>query len=147
MRIPPGVESGQRIRLKGKGGPGSNGPNGDLFIRMKIEPHSVFGRQGNHLTITVRITWPEAVLGADIIVPTLDGGEVTLKVPPGTPSGQTFRIKGKGIATRRDVGDLLSRIEVDIPTELNKEQQEAVKALAKTLNSSSTSQDTTDMAG
>ena len=147
VRIPPGIESGQRIRLKGKGGPGNNGPNGDLFIRMKIEPHPVFGRQGNHLTVTVRITWPEAVLGSDVVVPTLDGGTVTLKVPSGTPSGQTFRIKGKGVATKRDIGDLLSTIEVDIPTELNKEQQKAVEALAETFNSDSSSQDTTDMTG
>ncbi|CAI8367158.1 MAG: Curved DNA-binding protein [Acidimicrobiales bacterium AG-410-I20] len=147
VRIPPGMESGQRIRLKGKGGPGSNGPNGDLFIRINVEPHPVFGRQGQHLTITVRVTWPEAVLGSDVIVPTLDGGNVTLKVPAGTPNGQTFRIKGKGVTTSRQTGDLLAKIEVDVPTKLNKKQRSAVEEVSKVLNQSPTSQDTTDMAG
>lgn len=147
VRIPSGVESGQRIRLKGKGGPGSNGPNGDLFIRINVEPHAVFGRQGRHLTITVRITWPEAVLGSDVIVPTLDGGNVTLKIPAGTPSGQTFRIKGKGVTTSRQTGDLLAKIEVDVPTKLNKKQRAAVEEVSKILNQSSTSQDSSDMTG
>ena len=126
------MESGQRIRLKGKGGPGSNGPNGDLFIRINVEPHAVFGRQGRHLTITVRITWPEAVLGSDVIVPTLDGGNVTLK-SSGTPSGQTFRIKGKGVTTSRQTGDLLAKIEVDVPTKLNKKQRPLLKKFQKYL--------------
>ena len=82
-----------------------------------------------------------------MIVPTLDGGNVTLKIPAGTPSGQTFRIKGKGVTTSRQTGDLLAKIEVDVPTKLNKKQRAAVEEVSKILNQSSTSQDPTDMAG
>ena len=97
VRIPAGVSDGQRIRLKGRGTPGANGgPNGDLYVITRVAPHPLFGRTGRNLTLTVPVTYPEAVLGAKITVPTLDGGPVTLKVPAGTRSGRTFRVKGRG---------------------------------------------------
>ena len=105
-RLPAGVSDGARIRLKGKGSPGEQGaPNGDLYIQVKVTPHAVFGRRGQHLTITVPVTFPEAALGAEIRVPTLGGDPVTLRIPAGTTNGRTFRVKGKGIEpVRRVVG-------------------------------------------
>ena len=100
VRIPAGVEDGQRIRVKGRGEPGANGgPAGDLFVIVHVAPHPLFGRAGRNLTLTVPITYPEATLGSAITVPTL-GEPVTLKIPAGTRQGRTFRVKGHGIATR-----------------------------------------------
>ncbi len=131
VRIPAGVQDGQRIRLKGRGGPGRNGgPNGDLYVVAHVEPHPLFGRKGDDLTVTVPITFPEAALGADIKVPTLDGAPVTIKVPPGTRSGRTFRVKGRGVPAARHVGDLLATVEVAVPTKLSNEERKAVEALA-----------------
>src|SRR5690606_3498021 len=97
VRIPPGVQDGQRIRLAGRGEPGvRGGPPGNLYVLVKVRPDDLFGRSGNNLTLTVPITFPEAVLGVDLRVPTLDG-PVTLRVPPGTPSGRILRARGKGI--------------------------------------------------
>ena len=102
VRIPAGVDDGQRIRLKGRGGPGRNGgPAGDLYVTVRVAPHPVFGRKGRDLTLSVPVTFPEAALGTDLSVPTLDGGQVTLRVPPGTRSGRTFRVKGKGVPTSK----------------------------------------------
>src|SRR5215218_3420238 len=92
VKVPAGVKDGQRIRLKGKGGKGDNGgPNGDMFLLVHVEPHPMFGRKGNHLTITVPVAFDEAALGAQIQVPTLDGPPVRIKIPAGTPNGRTFR--------------------------------------------------------
>lgn len=129
-RIPAGVKDGQRIRLKGKGAAGSDGgPAGDLFVTVKVRPHRVFGRTGDNLTLTVPVTFDEAALGAEIKVPTLGGSPVTLKLPPGTPSGRTFRVRGKG-ARRPDgtVGDLLATVEVQVPAVLDRAAREAVEA-------------------
>jgi molecular chaperone DnaJ len=117
VRIPAGVSDGQRIRLRGKGTPGERGgPAGDLYVVVHVQPHPVFGRRGDNLTITVPVTFPEAALGAEIKVPTLGGPAVTLKLPPGTPNGRTMRARGKG-AVRKDGtrGDLLVTIEVVVP--------------------------------
>ncbi|HTY72192.1 MAG TPA: molecular chaperone DnaJ [Actinomycetes bacterium] len=116
-RIPAGVKDGQRIRLKGKGSPGTRGaPNGDLYITVHVASHPLFGRKGDHLTLTVPVTFPEAALGADIAVPTLDGSPVTLRVPAGTSSGRTFRVKGRGVAKHDgSTGDLLVTVEVSVP--------------------------------
>ncbi|MEO3752613.1 molecular chaperone DnaJ [Streptomyces sp. B6B3] len=121
VRIPAGVSDGQRIRLRGKGAPGERGgPNGDLYVVVHVDKHPVFGRRGDNLTITVPVTFPEAALGGEIKVPTLGGGPVTLKLPPGTPGGRTMRARGKG-AVRKDGtrGDLLVTIEVVVPRELD----------------------------
>ncbi len=131
VRIPAGVKDGQRIRLKGRGGPGSGGgAHGDLFVVVKVAAHDVFGRKDKNLTVTVPISFADAVLGAKVSAPTLGGGSVTLKVPPGTPSGKTFRVKGKGVETSKATGDLLVTVEVAVPTTLTDEQRAAVVALA-----------------
>jgi molecular chaperone DnaJ len=130
VRIPAGVADGQRIRLKGKGQPGDRGaPAGDLFVHVTVTRHPVFGRKGDHLTVVVPITYAEAVLGAQVSVPTPDGS-VTLKVPAGTKSGRTFRVKGKGFPTRHGPGDLLVTVEVAVPAELDAKQKEALEAFA-----------------
>ena len=96
-RIPAGVKDGQRIRLKGKGAAGVNGgPAGDLYVTVKVSKHRLFGRKGDNLTLDVPISFDEAALGAEIKIPTLGGGPVTVKVPAGTPNGRTFRVRGKG---------------------------------------------------
>ncbi len=134
VRIPPGVKDGQRIRLKGRGAPGRNGgPAGDLYVIVKVGAHSVFGRSGNNLTIDVPITFAEAALGANVKVPTLDGATVTLKIPPATPTGKTFRVRGRGVSTTKGTGDLLVTVVVDVPTELTDEQRAAVEALADAM--------------
>ncbi|HET7721294.1 MAG TPA: DnaJ C-terminal domain-containing protein, partial [Acidimicrobiales bacterium] len=131
VRVPAGVKDGQRIRLAGRGGPGRNGgPNGDLYVNVRVAEHPLFGRRGDDLTLTVPITFPEAALGAEVSVPTLEGPPVTIKVPAGTRSGRTFRVKGKGLATARRTGDLLVTVEVAVPAKLSKEERRAVEALA-----------------
>ncbi len=131
VRIPAGVRDGQRIRLRGKGASGERGgPSGDLYVTVHVAPHPVFGRRSDNLTVTVPISFDEAALGATIAVPTLDGGTVSLKVPAGTPSGRTFRARGKG-ARRRDgtLGDLLVTVEVQVPRTLNDDERAAVEAM------------------
>lgn len=131
VRIPAGVYDGQRIRLKGKGAPGERGgPAGDLYVRVHVAPHAVFGRKGENLTLSVPVTYPEAALGAEIKVPTLNGAPVTLKVPPGTPNGRTFRVRGRG-APRKDGtrGDLLVTVDVAVPSELDDKTREALQAM------------------
>jgi molecular chaperone DnaJ len=137
VRIPPGVSDGQRIRLKGRGGPGRHGgPNGDLYVVTRVEPHPLFGRRGDDLVITVPITFAEAALGADVKVPTLDGPPVTIKVPPGTRSGRTFRVKGRGVPKAKGAGDLLVTVEVAVPAKLSGEERKAVEALAAATSES-----------
>jgi molecular chaperone DnaJ len=130
VRMPAGVADGQRIRLAGKGSPGGTGaPAGDLFVRVTVTPHPVFGRKGDNLTVTLPITFAEAALGATVSAPTVDG-HVSLKVPAGTPSGRTFRVKGKGVPTKKGTGDLLVTVEVQVPTALGDEERAALEAYA-----------------
>jgi molecular chaperone DnaJ len=130
VRIPPGVKDGQRIRLKGKGGQGQGAPDGDLYLVVHVEKHPLFGRRGDHLTITVPVAFDEAALGATISVPTLDGPAVSIKIPAGTPSGRTFRAKSKGGPTAKGGrGDLLVTIDVQVPAELDDKARAAVEAL------------------
>lgn len=127
-RLPAGVADGQTVRLKGKGEPGVNGgPAGDLFVRVSVEPHPVFERSGDHLTMTLPVTFAEAALGAKVRVPTLDGA-VTLKIPAGTESGTTMRVRGRG-AGGGD-GDLLVTIQVVVPRKLTRTQKKVVEELA-----------------
>ena len=129
-RIPAGVEDGQTIRLKGHGDRGVNGgPPGDLLVRVHVSPHPLFGRHGRDLTLTVPVTFPEAALGADIAVPTLDG-PVTVRIPPGTASGRTLRVRGRGVPSRKGAGDLLVTVEVSVPARLTERQRAAVEQLA-----------------
>jgi molecular chaperone DnaJ len=137
VRIPAGVKDRQRIRLKGRGGSGRNGgPAGDLYVVAHVAPDPLFGRDGNHLTLTVPVTYPEATLGTKVKVPTLDGPPVTLKLPAGTSSGRVFRVKGKGVEGPKGSGDLLVTIEVAVPAKLTKEERAAVEALAETITAS-----------
>jgi len=129
-RIPAGVKEGQRIRLRGKGAPGERGgPDGDLYVTVRVSPHPVFGRKGDNLTVTVPVGFDEAALGAEIKVPTLHGSPVTVKIPPGTPNGRTFRVRGRGV-TRSDAhkGDLLVTVDVHVPARLSDEARAAVEA-------------------
>ncbi|MCW2572389.1 MAG: molecular chaperone DnaJ [Frankiales bacterium] len=131
VRIPAGVKDGQKIRLAGRGAPGERGgPAGDLLVGVHVSPHPLFGRKGDHLTITVPVTYPEAALGANITVPTLDA-PVTLKIPAGTSSGRTFRVRGRGVPKKTGApGDLLVTVEVAVPARLNDEAREALEKYA-----------------
>lgn len=131
VRIPAGVADGSTLRLHGKGAPGrSGGPPGDLLVRIRVTPSPLFGRKGNDLTLTVPITYAEAALGTRLEVPTLDS-TVKLKIPPGTPSGKTFRVRGKGVAAERGrQGDLLVTVEVAVPSKLGKDEKRLLEELA-----------------
>ena len=132
-RIPAGVKDGARIRIKGKGAPGERGgQNGDLYVIVHVTPHPVFGRKGDHLTVTVPITFAEAALGGAITVPVPGGSTVTLKVPAGTTNGRTFRVRGKGVRRKDGTqGDLLATVDVQVPATLTDEAREALERFAE----------------
>lgn len=129
VKIPAGIKDGQKVRQRGKGNAGPAG-NGDLIITVNVKPHEFFQRDGDNIRIHVPVTFAEAALGATIEVPTLDGDTVKVRVPAGTPSGRTLRVKGRGVKTSKATGDLLVTIDVAVPQNLNKEAEEAVKAFA-----------------
>jgi molecular chaperone DnaJ len=131
VRVPAGVADGQRIRLAGHGEPGRNGaPAGDLFVVVHVNPHRVFGRSGDNLTLTVPVTFPELVLGTTLTVPTLDGS-VGLRVPAGTASGRTLRVRGRGVTRKNGrAGDLLVTLQVAVPERLDDQAREALEAYA-----------------
>ncbi len=132
VRIPAGVTDGQRIRLKDRGAPGRNGgPAGDLLVECHVRPHHLFGRDGANLTIRVPVSFPEAALGADIDIPTLDGSRVLLRLKPGTQNGSRHRVKSKGISTPRHTGDLIVTVDVVVPKHLTAEERVAVESLAQ----------------
>ncbi|WP_102509606.1 DnaJ C-terminal domain-containing protein [Sanguibacter massiliensis] len=128
-RIPAGVRDGQKIRLRGKGRPGTGGaPAGDLIITVTVGPHPVFTLDGHNLRVTVPVTFDEATLGAQIEVPTLDGQTVKVKVAPGTPSGRVLRVKGRGVKAAKTTGDLLVTVQVVVPQNLSADARKAVEA-------------------
>jgi molecular chaperone DnaJ len=128
VRIPAGVADGQKVRLTGRGGEGERGgPAGDLLVNVHVTPHPFLGRKDDHLTITVPITFAEAALGANVSVPTLDG-PVTVKIPPGTASGRTLRVRGRGIPGKG--GDLLVTVEVAVPQKVSNEARKHLEAFA-----------------
>ena len=129
VRIPAGIKDGQKVRVRGKGQYGPAG-NGDLMVTVSVKPHDFYTRDGDNLRIHVPVTFPEAALGADIEVPTIDGEKVRVRVPAGTPSGRTLRVKGRGVKHATATGDLLVTIDVAVPKKLSKEAEEAVKAFA-----------------
>ena len=134
VRIPAGVEDGQRIRVKGRGAPGQGmAPPGDLYVVVHVGSHPIFGRSGRNLTMNVPITFPEAALGTTITVPTLDG-KVTVRVPAGTAPGTVLRVAGRGVPSgggrNAKPGNLLVKLDVVVPTELSDEQRAAVESLA-----------------
>jgi molecular chaperone DnaJ len=137
VRIPSGIDDGQRIRLKGRGGPGRNGgPPGDLYVTAKVMPHKIFGRKGLDLTLRVPVTYPEAALGAQVEVPTLDGGPVKLKINPSVPLSKPRRVKGKGVSNGKSTGDLLVTFEVAVPARLSAGERKAIEELAKASDES-----------
>jgi molecular chaperone DnaJ len=130
-RIPAGVADGQRIKITGKGAPGERGgPAGDLYVRVHVKPHPVFGRTGDNLTVTVPVTFAELALGAEVKVPAHRGAPVTVRIPAGTPNGRTFRVQGKGVR-RKDgtTGSLLVTVEVMVPKDLNGKARSAIEDL------------------
>jgi molecular chaperone DnaJ len=130
VKIPAGVRNGARIRLASRGEPGPPGsPPGDLFVVVDVEPHRFFGRRGDDLTVRLPVTYAEATLGANVEVPTLNGA-VKLKVPAGTPTGKTFRIKGRGAPKARGGhGDLLATVEVNVPKKISRGEKELLRQL------------------
>jgi molecular chaperone DnaJ len=131
VRVPSGVEDGQRIRLAGQGEAGLRGaPSGDLFVTVHVNAHAVFARSGHDLTLTVPVSFGELALGTTLSVPTLDG-RVGVKLPPGTSDGRTLRVRGRGVSTRDGVtGDLLVTVEVAVPATLDTAATEALTAYA-----------------
>ncbi len=131
VRVPTGIEDGQRIRLAGRGGAGERGGTaGDLLVTVVVTPHPVFSRRGTDLVLTLPVTYPEAALGAQVSVPTTEG-PVTLKVPPGTTTGRTFRVRGRGVKKKDgSSGDLLVTVEVAVPKDMTPEAREALERYA-----------------
>jgi molecular chaperone DnaJ len=131
VKIPAGVQDGATVRIPGKGNPGSNGgPPGDLLLKVHVTPHAVFERRGNDLHVTVPISFTEAALGTTVELPTLDGS-VNIKIPPGTPNGKVFRVKGKGIKPERGpAGDLYAKADVVVPRKLSGEEKKLLEQLA-----------------
>lgn len=133
-RLPVGVRDGQKIRLRGKGQPSPNGgPPGDLVLTVHVAKHPVFTADGANLRVRVPVTFMEAALGAQIQVPTLDGGTVRVKVPAGTASGTTLRVKGRGLAAKKGAGDLLATVEIRVPAKLSSKAKDALAAVADEL--------------
>lgn len=132
-RIPAGVKDSARIRLKGKGEPGPRGgPAGDLYVKVRVQPHELFGRRGDDLTLTVPVTFAEATLGTTLRVPTRDS-EVSVKVPAGTPSGKRLRVRGHGAPKAGGGhGDLLVTVEIHVPKNLTKTQKKLLQDFADT---------------
>ncbi|WP_153504478.1 DnaJ C-terminal domain-containing protein [Cumulibacter manganitolerans] len=130
VNVPAGINDGQKFRVKGKGQPGvGGGPPGDLLVKARVAKHPLFGLAGRDLTLTVPITYAEAVLGAKVKVPTL-GAPVTLRVPAGTQNGAKLRAKGRGIQTKKGAGDLIVTLEVVVPQNLSAEAEEALEKYA-----------------
>jgi molecular chaperone DnaJ len=135
VEIPAGVDDGTRIRLTGEGDAGERGgPPGNLYVNIHVRPHEIFERQDNDIYLELPLNVAQAALGDEVQVPTLDG-EDTLRIPPGTQTGQTFRLRGKGVPYLRRVGrgDQVVRVFVVTPTNLNEQQKELLQELSKTL--------------
>jgi molecular chaperone DnaJ len=129
-RLPVGVRDGQKIRLRGKGQPSPNGgAAGDLVLTVHVSPHPVFTTDGSNLRVRVPVTFPEAALGTQIDVPTLDGTTVRVKVPAGTASGTTLRVKGRGLKAKSATGDLLATVEVQVPSKLSGRAKEVLASI------------------
>jgi len=136
VKIPAGVDTGDRIRLAGEGGPGENGgPPGDLYVLIEVKPHPIFKRQGADLHCEMPVSFVTAALGGEIEVPTL-GGRVTLKIPAGTQSGKIFRLRGKGVVPVRGgaAGDLMCQVHVETPVNLTSEQKNILREFEKALS-------------
>jgi len=139
VKVPPGVDTGDRIRLSGEGEAGvQGGPTGDLYVVINVREHAIFQRDGKHLYCEVPISFTDAALGGELEVPTLDG-RVKLKIPEGTQTGKQFRLKGKGVAPVRGggAGDLMCRVAVETPVNLGRRQRELLEELRASLDGDS----------
>jgi molecular chaperone DnaJ len=134
FKVPAGVTDGSKIKLRGRGQPSMNGgPNGDMIVTVTVKPHPIFVRDGLNIRVNVPITFAEAVLGGTIQVPTLGGEPVKLKVAPGTPNGRVLRVKGKGVVTEKQSGDLLASVEVAVPSHVSPQAEELLKQFVAEL--------------
>jgi molecular chaperone DnaJ len=137
VKVPPGVDNGDRIRLSGEGEAGrNNGPPGDLYVEIRVTPHKLFERSGPDLSCEVPVSIATATLGGEVELPTLDG-HVSLKIPAGTQSGKVFRLRGKGVTTVRDrhTGDLFAKVAVETPVNLTEEQEALLRRFDELLTS------------
>ncbi len=135
VKVPAGVDDGDRIRLSGEGEAGRNGgPSGDLYVEIRVQPHKLFEREGANLHCEVPVSFATATLGGEVELPTLDG-TVSLKVPAGTQSGKVFRLRGKGVTTVRDPrqGDLFAQVAVETPVNLTTEQREILEQFEESI--------------
>ena len=131
-RIPAGIKDGQKVRVKGHGKPGMHGgPVGDLEVAVTVKPHPVYSREGNDLVMTLPVTVSEAILGATIDVPMIDGNTATVKVPAGSSSGAEIRVRGEGVKTSKATGDLIARLSIQVPEKPSRELKKLVKDMAK----------------
>ena len=129
-RVPAGIKDGAKIKIKGRGAPGAAGP-GDLYVTVHVTPHPIFSRKDENIHLTLPVTFAEAALGADIKVPTLEGDEVTVRIAPGTPSGRTLRVKGRGVKKGSHTGDLMITIDVRVPQRVEGAAKKAIEEFAK----------------
>jgi molecular chaperone DnaJ len=131
INVPPGVDTGSKIRLKGQGGKGTaNGPPGDLVITFNVQPDKFYSRDGFDVIAKVPLNIAQATLGTKISVKTLDGKKVAIKIPPGTPSGKRFRVRGQGIQKGDKKGDLIVEVSIAVPEKLSEEQEKMMKEFA-----------------
>ena len=136
MKVPAGVDDGDRIRLSGEGEAGRNGgPTGDLYVEIRVKQHKIFQRDGADLSCDVPVSMATATLGGEVELPTLDGN-VSLKVTEGTQSGKIFRLRGKGVTTVRDrrTGDLFARVLVETPVNLTDEQEAMLRQFDRLIS-------------
>jgi molecular chaperone DnaJ len=132
INVPPGVDTGSKIRLKGQGGKGTaNGPPGDLVITFNVQPDKFYSRDGLDVVAKVPLNIAQATLGTKISVKTLDGKKVAIKIPPGTPSGKRFRVRGQGIQKGDKKGDLIVEVSIAVPEKLSEEQEKMMKDFAQ----------------
>jgi molecular chaperone DnaJ len=131
INVPPGTDSGTRVRLSGQGGRGGRGgPPGDLIITFQVQPDRFFRREGDDLIASIPVNIAQATLGSRISVRTVDGKKVAIRLPPGTPSGKRFRVRGQGIQRDDHRGDLIVEIAITVPEQLTPEQEQAMKEFA-----------------
>jgi len=148
VKVPAGIQDGQKLKVKGKGQPSPNGgPAGDLVATIKVKPHAVFTRDGDNIRVSVPVTYAEATLGATIEVPVLGGDPVKLKVAAGTPNGRTLRVKGKGVQFGSRQGDLLATVEVMVPGHLPAKAKKLLEQFDAELPDENPRQDLISRAG
>lgn len=133
VRIPAGIKDGQKVRVKGHGKPGAHGgPAGDLEVAVTVKPHPVFSREGDDLVVSLPVTVSEAILGAVVDIPMIDGNTATVKVPAGSSSGTEIRVRGGGVKTSKATGDLIARVAIQVPEKPSRDLKKLAKEMAQT---------------